>query len=210
MTSPRKRRSGVHPRTCVECGQTYIGRGPRKYCDLQCTITALVDRSGGPDACWPWMGRISAGYGVITTHEPDGKIRTPRVHRLVLEQTLGRTLEPHELARHVCPNVGNPRCCNPAHLAVGDYLDNRIDEIHRGRKMWGAPGEHNAAAKLTATDVAAILSSKESVRTLAARYGVGNASIRRIKNRRLWLSLLPPVHISLSISVQVSGAQKPR
>jgi hypothetical protein len=211
MRYPAKRRSSMHSRTCVECGGTYIGRGPRKYCSLRCTLAAMIDRSAGPDACWPWMGRTNGdGYGALTIHEPDGKIRTPRIHRLVLEQALGRTLEPHELARHICPVAGNPRCCNPAHLAVGDFMDNRIDEVRRGRRMWGAPGEHNAGAKLTAADVAAIRSSTESVRVLVDRYGVSNANIRRIKARRLWRSLLPPVHIGLSVSVQVSGAQKPR
>ena len=24
---------------------------------------AKVDRSGGPDACWPWLGRLYGGYG---------------------------------------------------------------------------------------------------------------------------------------------------
>jgi hypothetical protein len=207
MRYPTKRRSSMHPRICVECGGTYIGRGPRKYCDLRCTLSAMIDRSGGPDACWPWLGRVNKdGYGTLTVHGPDGKIQTPRTHRLVLEQTLGRTLEPHELARHTCPVAGNPRCCNPAHLEVGDFMDNRLDEVRRGRRMWGAPGACNAGAKLTDADVAAILSSNEPVRALADRYGVGRASIRRIKARRLWRSLLPPVYISLSISIQASGA----
>lgn len=86
-----------------------------------------VDRTGGPDACWPYMGsRTTAGYGSIGK----GSAITLYTHRLALSRKLGRDLTQGEVACHTCDN---PPCCNPAHLFVGSAADNRADAVAKGR-----------------------------------------------------------------------------
>ena len=85
-----------------------------------------VDRSGGPDACWPWTGPIrnQKGYGKFRV---DGKDHV--AHQWLLGELRGVPLVwPHEIARHCCDN---PPCCNPAHLLTGTVADNVADAIAR-------------------------------------------------------------------------------
>src|SRR5687767_6700752 len=82
-----------------------------------------VDQSGGPETCWPWLGAIQTrspgGHGGYGYFFRLNKVRY--AHRRALELTLGRSLEPGEIALHTCDN---PPCCNPAHLRAGTQLDN--------------------------------------------------------------------------------------
>jgi hypothetical protein len=85
-----------------------------------------VDKSGGPDACWPWTGAIqkpgktgkTGGYGLIRGGR-DGV-----AHRVAYEEWVGPIPEGHEID-HTCHNADpdcvpalcpHRRCCNPAHL----------------------------------------------------------------------------------------------
>jgi len=99
-----------------------------------------ADRSGGPDACWRWLGARQtarseypyAPYGVIRWHG-----RKTYAHRVALELHLGRPLRPDEHAMHACDN---PPCVNPAHLGVGTPADNAADMVAKGRyKAWRPP-----------------------------------------------------------------------
>jgi hypothetical protein len=82
-----------------------------------------VDKSGGPDACWPWTGyRMASGYG---------RNRHGYTHRYALQLALGRPLGPGMEACHTCDN---PPCCNPAHLFEGTRLDNERDKTAKGRR----------------------------------------------------------------------------
>lgn len=84
-----------------------------------------VDKSRGPDACWPYLGaRNKAGYGVINADN------WPRpAHRFVLEQHLDQPLG----ALLACHHCDNPACCNPAHLYAGTAKDNAADKVRRRR-----------------------------------------------------------------------------
>src|ERR1035437_6125251 len=106
-------RKGYTARRCLACAiKTY--RAPSEALDPVEVFWSKVDRLGGPDACWPWMGaRDQDGYGLF---RPPKATRRPtqRAHRFALELKLGRPLAPGMQARHaVCDN---PPCCNPAHL----------------------------------------------------------------------------------------------
>src|SRR6185312_561373 len=69
----------------------------RRFCSNQCSVECTgkeravpfwdrVDRSGGPDACWPWTGAINkSGYGSFG--EKPGSIRT--TSRVAYELTHG-------------------------------------------------------------------------------------------------------------------------
>lgn len=67
-----------------------------------------VDKSGGPDACWPWLaGKNDEGYG---TFYLDG--RTHRAHRVAYRWANGPVPDGFVLD-HLCRM---PSCVNPAHL----------------------------------------------------------------------------------------------
>lgn len=86
---------------------------------------ARVDRSAGPDGCWPWTGvRLPRGYGFFSV---DG--RNVYTHRYALERATG-PLAAGEVARHKCDN---PSCCNPAHLERGSQSENIRDAVARRR-----------------------------------------------------------------------------
>ena len=85
------------------------------------TFWGLVDRSGGPNACWPWLGG-SAGDGY-------GRFQGERAHRWALRLD-GRPVLPGQVGRHLC---FNPICCNPAHLAPGSKRDDIMDSVRAGR-----------------------------------------------------------------------------
>lgn len=73
---------------------------------------ATVDRSGGPEACWPWLAyRGKKGYGYT---------RSTTAHRLAWLFT-GRRI-PHGLELdHLCRN---PSCVNPSHLEPVTHAEN--------------------------------------------------------------------------------------
>lgn len=84
-----------------------------------------VDRSRGPDACWPWAGKTDRdGYGRAYVYGHHFL-----AHRYALEQAAGKSIgEAHAL--HHCDR---PACCNPAHLYEGTPIDNVRDRVIRGR-----------------------------------------------------------------------------
>lgn len=89
-----------------------------------------VDKSGGPEACWPWTaGKIPAGYGAFHVRR-----KVVGAHRFALETVHGPLGD--LLACHRCDNPG---CCNPAHLFAGTYSDNVRDMDAKGRRGQMAP-----------------------------------------------------------------------
>lgn len=91
-------------RMCKRCGSTFqaplsrVKKGAARYCSRFCADDAR--RSGG------WIS--NQGYNRTKI---DGQTIT--VHRYIMEQHLGRTLEPHEDVHHI----------------NGDKLDNRIENL---------------------------------------------------------------------------------
>lgn len=91
---------------------------------------AKVDKSGGPDACWLWIGGLAGkGYGRFY----DGT-RDVYAHRWAWEQANGPI--PTDLQiDHVCHNrdsscpggeCSHRRCVNPAHLEAVDCRTNLL------------------------------------------------------------------------------------
>jgi hypothetical protein len=193
-------------RTCLNCSEPFKPRnGKDRLCSLPCKLGALIDRSAGPDGCWPWNGwRSDAGYGLVVVHTGAGR-KIERVHRIVLEQKLGRPLKTGELTRHTCPGVGNPACCNPTHLAPGNKLANILDEVERGKAMVGAPGPANLNARLDAQAIADIRASTASSATVAAAYRIDSSTVRQIRRRQTWRHVLTPAPVLMSVSVQVKS-----
>jgi hypothetical protein len=159
----------------------------------------LVDRSGGEDSCWPWThGDNGVGYGRVR-HGGESFY----AHRLAYENANG--LIPDGL--EVCHSCDNPPCCNPAHLFLGEHVDNMGDMKAKGRGRGGGPtgddhwtrmhpervlrGEATGQSRLTEDDVRAIRARhpSEGLAALAAEFGVDRSMIHRIVKRRAWASV---------------------
>lgn len=83
-----------------------------------------VDKSGGDDACWPWLRSLRNGmHGSISRDD-----KKEWAHRIAYELAHGS--RPDGVVRHTC-DFG--RCCNPKHLVVGTQADNLRDMWTRGR-----------------------------------------------------------------------------
>lgn len=89
-----------------------------------------VDRSGGPNGCWPWTGGLMTnGYGQTRVKE-NGRWRGAGAHQVAYYLATGRWERKAEgrLVRHLCHRR---RCCNPGHLRGGTVADNADDRQMR-------------------------------------------------------------------------------
>ena len=152
-----------------------------------------VDRSGGPDACWPWTGATQKGYGALGIGGRKGK--TVSAHRFAWELEHGPIPEGMNVLHH----CDNPPCCNaqhPNHLFLGTFSDNTRDMHEKGRdNSWMkrlpdevAHGRLPPFHKLTLDDVRYIRQRQGIDRsaTLAERFGVHVTVIQRIWSRTTW------------------------
>jgi hypothetical protein len=159
----------------------------RKCTPLSERFHARVDRSGGPDACWPWLGNTRrGGYGRIAKGGRGG--RQLVASRVAWELAHG----PIPDSTLVCHRCDNPICVNPAHLFLGTPLDNMRDKDRKGRGRYvgrSLPGEQSPNAKLTDDQVREIRRRRaagEKVVALGRAYGVTHALISAIALRRVW------------------------
>jgi hypothetical protein len=139
-----------------------------------------VDKSAGPDQCWPWIGTINKrGYGQLqvtsTTYVS--------AHRLAAVYAFGTV----PAGMCVCHHCDNRRCCNPAHLFIGTAGDNNRDCFRKGRNPKGG-------RKLTAEQVLAIrrryATSRMTQRQLAREYNVTQPQIGHIVRGEHWRHLI--------------------
>lgn len=144
-----------------------------------------VDKSGGPDACWPWLGiHNEHGYGVFATG--GHRTRYKLAHRIAWQLTHS-PIPPGIIACHHCDN---PPCVNPAHIFLGTQVENMADCKAKGRT---ARGEHVRQAKITAEQVQAIRARYAAGGVtnvqLAREYNLSQSAINLIINRKRWSHL---------------------
>ncbi|MCK9876785.1 HNH endonuclease [Frankia sp. Ag45/Mut15] len=143
-----------------------------------------VDRTAGPDSCWPWTGRTTHvfGYGQMRW---DGQT-TVTAHRIAYLLRHDRHLSELPSDRqvlHRCPGGENPRCCNPRHLDVGDARDNRADAVAYGRVPRGE--DHHYGARTTDSAIRALrtdywrkpVDERPTLTSLAVTHGVSIGTI---------------------------------
>lgn len=147
-------------------------------------LWSRVDKTGGPDACWPWMGKLNEdGYGKIRGND-SAKSAMP-VHRFAYEITCG-PIQDGLLACHTC---NNPPCCNPKHIYAGTHKDNAQDSIKAGT-FYFLREVDNHKTRLTPDKVAFIrhmrLVEHAAIRDIAAQFCVDQATIWDAVLRRTW------------------------
>lgn len=148
-----------------------------------------VDRSGGPDACWPWTGAFdSHGYGMFHVGKREGvTTHVERAHRVAL-RLVGRPLPDGKIGMHSCDN---PPCCNPAHVAEGTPRANAHDRDAKGRQV-AHLGEAHGRAKLTDDNVRfmrARFAEGVSAPALAELFQVSHATAWAAATGRTWRHL---------------------
>ena len=149
-----------------------------------------VDRSGGPDACWPWTGQKRPnGYGACSLGAI-GQKRLHYAHRLAYTFNYG----PFQSDLLVCHHCDNRPCCNPGHLFLGTNRDNALDAINKGRwRPNPRKGEQSPAAKLTLAEVVEIrrLHLFGTTKTeLGKQFGVTRTAIHWICVGKNWRDAL--------------------
>lgn len=130
-------------------------------------VFALVDMSGGKDACWPFTGvPNSEGRPYV---QIDGK--KVLAYRVVYELVKGVELG-KDIIRHTCDNG---LCCNPAHHIPGNHLENMDDMKERERH--GLP-HHTVRAILKCGDNGIPCAS------VANNFGISETTVRDIWSRK--------------------------
>lgn len=135
--------------------------------------------------CVLWQGPVDRyGYGALK-RTVDGVVKSYKAHRWVMEEVLGRRLEPSEVVLHACDN---PPCFAVAHLSIGTIQDNNRDMLEKGR---ASPppvnvfyGPDNWNTKITPEQAeeitVAYMSKRLSVKELAVIYGVSGSTIYNV------------------------------
>ena len=206
-------------RTCKLCGAPFLAQRNhnytfRRFCSADCEYASRrrpfadrfwekVDRSGGPDACWLWQGKITAGTGYGCMWVNGGQAST---HRIAWELATGSPPGDKCVCHHcdVLYPVGdhtNRRCVNPSHLFLGTKADNAADAARKGRMKkskdffvrhpeYVSRGERNGHAKLTEAKVREIrvryAAGGITSERLGAEYGVSARTIRQVVRRTRW------------------------
>lgn len=106
--------------------------------------------------------------------------RVGMLHRYIYAATNG-PIPGNMLVLHRC---GNAWCINPTHLYLGDAKQNMVDRREHGR---GLDGEKNMKAKLTWGDVEEIRTMAGRQVDIAAKFGVSQAAVSKIKLGITWV-----------------------
>ena len=105
-------------------------------------------------------------------------------HRIAYTISKGQ-IDEGMIVRHKCDN---DKCINPEHLELGTHQDNMNDRRIRGRIC---KGEKHHSAVLTSLSAMEIfnLQGKETMTSVAKRFGITKQCVSRIWKRKSWKSI---------------------
>ena len=125
-----------------------------------------------PNGCWFAIGGAS-GSGDVPVKRGGKPIG---IHRLAYEFYIGKIPE----GKRVIRSCKNKRCINPDHLILSSTSDIAKNTFATGRK------HPRGNTILNETTVKEIKMSNEPMLRLAKKYGVSDATIRKIKHGETW------------------------
>jgi hypothetical protein len=150
-------------------------------------LFVYVDRTGGSDACWPWIAsraKSSSGkWGDYGISRVGGEFHY--AHRMAWELVFG----PIPAGLFVCHRCDNPPCCNPSHLFLGTPQDNVSDMVTKGRKAPSPTGAVSPRTLLTNSQVLRMSVLRDegwTLKRLAIHFNVSRTTCHNaLKNRRI-------------------------
>ena len=156
----------------------------KRYATEADRFWAKVDRSGGPDACWPWTAATdNYGYGNFHVTK-DGKGYMEKAHKVAYRLVHG---EDPPAVLHKCDN---PPCCNAEkHLLPGTRKTNNADRHSKGRTACGERKRH-VLTEMGVRAIRARFAAGERQQALAAEYGVTQMTISHLVRRETWKHVL--------------------
>jgi hypothetical protein len=168
------------------------GQRARMYARLN----RKVDRSAGPDGCWPCMTRgMSGRYVSVWTGVG---VRVMGAHRAAWEQASGAEVPSGKVVLHSCDN---PPCCNPRHLRLGTKKENSLDMARKGRQIFQKcpdriqRGEAHGRARLSASAVRDLRrrhGNGEEIAAMAEEFGVARSTAQHAIDHRTMLIRFSP------------------
>ncbi len=133
-----------------------------------------MQKGESQDACWLWTGNTDDdGYGSLRVGDTQ-----VRAHRFSYELHFSE-LPADRMVRHSCDN---PPCVNPAHLKIGDHIQNMNDRKRSGHY---ASGENHPMAKITDDEAAEIREMEGTYAFIANHFGVSKSLVAQIKRGKL-------------------------
>lgn len=135
--------------------------------------------------CWLWLGSDNGhGYGLISPvggRKKGGPLNI-KVHRLSFQRWKGEIPK----GADVCHSCDIRACVNPEHLFAGTRKENMADAVAKGRQ---ARGSMLPQTKLTEEQILSIrqrYADGEYQKTISVAFGIGQAQVSRIVNRKHW------------------------
>jgi len=119
------------------------------------------------------------GYRIVKLLDAAGRVRSRKIHRLVLQAFIGQAPVGH-IGLH---NDGNTENNALGNLRWGTYLENSADKVRHGTQL---RGEQVCTAKLKVGDVQEIKRSGESALAIGRRFGVSDQQVYDIRRGRAW------------------------
>lgn len=136
-----------------------------------------IDDSGGPTACWPWIGpKHVQGYGFIGARRyADNKRVMLVAHRVGMRIKLGRAIDSSEMVIHTCSNMA---CQNFQHLVLGDASARTKNMYANGRQGHVSVGKNSRnhkpqlGRKYTRTIEEMVFIRANRPKDIAERFGI--------------------------------------
>jgi hypothetical protein len=182
--------SNKTPVPCHECGKI-VYRTPCELKRAKLVFCCAEHKNSNRD----FIDKVSKKRGDAQRYGGEGKTYVKlggrHMHRVVMEQKIGRKLKRGEIVHHI---DGNKRNNDPDNLMIttqSEHLKLHLPEMIRIQAEGNthAKGESSAMSKLTEAAVLDIRSSypnSATTRELAEKYGVKKETVRYVIKRRTW------------------------